>query len=406
MNAPGTGLRSGPNCPPAPRVATPTGAPARPAWGWGLGGVLLALICVTVVVLGSPPWAPVQRAPDAAVACAEPAPGTAAAYTAAFAHLPGGWLAGDQVSSAALPDGRIVWLFADTLVSTGAADDPDVHCIHSSFVLQSAGCFTPLLGPAGDGVVPAPAQEQWYWPQHAVVDGDRMWVTVLRVTGGEPDSPDFALLGVDLAEFAMPRNGLPHLVAVHTTPASGAGDFGVLWGTALVTEGRTLYVYGTRRTSEPLVGKQLLLARVPLSRVAEASAWRFRTLDGWSAAAEDAVVLVPAHGGVSTALSAHRSSAGWVLVTKRDDFLGDAVVALVGPQPWGPFRERVLFDSTSRGTSLEYLAMAHPEVTLDDGSLLVSINRNDTSLGTVLRDPASFRPRFHAVAGLGSPHTE
>lgn len=401
MHAPGTATGPGSALPGQRGLPVLRPSPA----GRGIGRVLLALMCAALLLLMAPvPWPPLHGRPEAPVGCAEPAPETADAYTAAFARVPGGWLAGDQVSSTSLPDGRILWVFADTLVDAGeTGTGAGVRFIHSSFILQSAGCFTPVLGPAGDGVVPAPGPGQWYWPQHAVIDGRSVWVTALRVTGGQANTMGFQLHGVDLAEFELTADGTARFVTMHATPASEAGEFGVLWGTALVADEAELYVYGTRRTTDPLAGKQLLLGRVALSQVAEASAWRFRTRHGWSADPADAAVLVPAAGGVSTSLSAHRTAAGWVLVTKRDDFLGDAVVALLGPDPWGPFQEQVLFGSTTRGTALEYLAMAHPEVTLADGSLLVSINHNDMSLSTVLRDPAAFRPTFHAVTGLGTP---
>ncbi len=402
MNAPGTATGSG-----TPRGPGAAGVPrSRPTLvsrivGW----VTLALALAAVpLMVGPAPLPPFDSDSEPPVPCAVPAPGTAAAYTAAFARLPGGWLGGDQASSTALPDGRILWLFADTLVDAdGAGTDSGVRFIHNSFVLQAAGCFTPVLGPTGNGVVPQPSPGQWYWPQQGVVDGNRLWVSALRVTGWLPNSTDFTLHGVDLAEFALTEGASPRFVAMHATPASTAGDFGVLWGTGLAADGEHLYVYGTRRTTDPMVGKQLLLGRVPLSRITERSAWQFRTSSGWSDDPGDAAVLVPAAGGVSTSLSAHRCGSGWVLVTKRDEFLGDAVIALVGPEPWGPFSERVLFGSTSRGTALEYGAMAHPEATLDDGSLLVSINHNDLSLSAVADDPVAYRPTFRAVPGLGSP---
>ena len=209
------------------------------------------------------------------------------------------------------------------------------------------------------------------------------------------------MLGVDLAELQTIGDGPPRLVAVHATPASRAGELGVLWGTGVGRDGDTLYLYGTRRVPNAPTGKELLLARVRLAGLTDPSAWRFRTATGWTGDPDRAAVLIPAPGGVSTALSAHRSGVGWVLVTKRDDFLGDAVVALVGPHPWGPFQEHVLFASRTTAGRLEYLPMAHPEIPLLDGSLLVSLNHNDLDLNVVLADPAAFRPTFHTVHGLG-----
>jgi hypothetical protein len=396
MRTQGTVLRTGPDLSPRTLPAAPRHGGTRSAL---VAGIVMALLSALSLLLTAPLWRGVERGPSAPVTCDVPAPVTAEAYAAAFAHLPDGWLAGDQASSTPLPDGRVLWVFADTLVRDAGGGGE--RLAHGSFVVQTAGCFTPVLGGSPDGVLPAPESGEWYWPQHAAVDRGRIWVFALRVAGGRPNAMDFRLLGVDLAEFDLPWGGTPRFVTLHRTPASDAGDFEVLWGAAVAVQDELLYIYGTRRVDDPLVGKQLLLARVPISRVTEQAAWQFRTSMGWSADPDDAVVLVPARGGVSTALSAHRSTAGWVLVTKRDDFVGDAVVALVGPRPWGPFREQALFDSAPCGSHLEYLPMAHPEAALADGSLLISLNHNETSLSTVLRDPAAFRPTFHSVAGLG-----
>lgn len=330
--------------------------------------------------------------------CTTSSPDTAAGYTEAFADLWGGWAGGDQASTVALPDGRILWLFGDTLLATPSATGTptDVRMSHSSLLIQDAGCFEPVNGPGGGSVIPDPSADTWYWPQQAVVDGDRLWVTALRVRG-DSGSLDFALQGVDLAEFALGAGGAPTFVAIHRTPASDAGDYGVLWGTGVAVSDGTAYLYGTRRAQEALVGRQLLLASVPVDRIADPSAWRFRTTKGWSARSDDATVLHPARGGVSTSLSAHETEAGWVLVTKRDEFVGDTVVALRARHPWGPFQEQELFDSPDAGPSLTYLPMAHPELRLRDGSLLVSINHNDTDFTTALTEPAALRPTFESV---------
>jgi hypothetical protein len=366
----------------------------------GLTLAFLVVILAVVVSLAVRPGAldsvrdaPGGAPPATAGRCVVPAPTTAAGYTAAFAGVDGDWAAGDQASSTRLPDGRVVWLFADTLVGG--------RLVHNSLVLQDQGCFKAVPGPDRGEVIPNPAPGTWYWPQHAIADGTRVWVTAVRVAGTSSGFLGFRVLGVDLAEFEVIEGGSPRLVAVHATPASGAGDFGVLWGTGVGREGTTLYLYGTRRVpgSTP-AGKELLLARVSRTNLADPSAWRYRTITGWTRDPAQAAVLVPACGGMSTALSAHRSDLGWVLVTKRDDFLGDAVIALVGPDSWGPFRERMLFASTTTAQRLEYLPLAHPELPLEDGSLLVSLNHNNIDHNVVLSNPAAFRPTFHAVHNL------
>lgn len=372
----------------------------------------LCLLVASAVTTGFPGHGPVARAlaasthatsTSAAAAagatragtCTVPAPTTAEEYTRAFASLGASWVGADQTASTVLPDGRVLWLFGDTVQgSLEAGRLTGGHLVHSSFVMQDRGCFRVAAGHYAGAVLPAAGDGSWYWPQQAVVAGSTLWVTVLRVSGGSTGTLDFHLLGVDLAEFRLLPGGAPRYVAMHATPASQAGDFGVLWGTAVVRDGSTLYVYGTRRVAQPLSGKELLLARVPVARVVDASAWSYRTDSGWSSTPTDAVVLRSSQPGVSTSFSVHRSGATWTLVTKRGEFLGDTVVALEGAAAWGPFAERSLFSAPSGGTRLTYVAMAHPEARLADGGLLVSVNTNDLDPSTVLSDPSATRPVF------------
>ncbi len=337
-----------------------------------------------------------------AVPCPVPAPDSAAGYERAFDSLSGGWAGGDQTSSTLLPDGRVLWLFGDTLQGTWTPEGALIggRMVHNSFVIQDAGCFTPMTGPGGAEVIPNEPDGQWYWPQHALADGSRLWVTAMRVAGIAPNSLSFSIRGMVLAEFTLRPSGLPRFVGLHRSPASEAGDFGVLWGTGLAREGALVYVYGTRRSLQSVLGRDLLLASAPLARLTEPSAWRYRTASGWSPDPTRAAILVPADGGVSTALSAHRSDAGWVLITKRDEFLGTDVVALEGDDPWGPFTIHTLFAAPSEGNEMAYQPLAHPELALRDGSLLVTVNHNNTSLAVVLRDHEAFRPTFTAVDHL------
>lgn len=159
--------------------------PWRPVGrAWSAVLTLAALVVVLAVVVALTVWpaghvtiphaAPTGSAPTAGAApCAVPAPATAAGYAAAFAAVDGDWAAGDQASSTRLPDGRIVWLFADTLLGG--------RLVHNSLVLQDRGCFTAVSGPDHGEVIPNPSPGTWYWPQQAIADGTRLWVTAVRV---------------------------------------------------------------------------------------------------------------------------------------------------------------------------------------------------------------------------------
>lgn len=372
--------------------------------------LLVSLILVAFVLLlpvpapNAPPALQLPaRTTISGVECTVPAPDSAAGYKKSFDSLSGGWAGGDQASSTLLPDGRVLWLFGDTLQGTWTPEGPLIggRMVHNSFVIQDAGCFTPVNGPEGREVIPNTPDGQWYWPQHGLADGSTLWVSAMRVAGRGQHGLAFSIRGMDLAEFTLHPGGLPEFVGMHASPATHAGDYGVLWGTGLARQGSRVYLYGTRRSHRSVLGRELLLATVPMSRLTEPRAWRYRTTSGWSTDPTRAAILVPAEGGVSTALSAHMSRAGWILVTKQDEFLGVAVIGLEAREPWGPFTIQTLFAARSVGDEMAYQALAHPELTLSDGSLLVTVNHNNTSLAVVLRDQDAFRPTFTAVDPLG-----
>lgn len=370
-----------------------------------LAMTVAALLTLTATTAPSPLGQPGSASVGVAASpeCHRVAPATADEYNRAFEEIPGGWLGGDQTTTTRLPDGRTLWVFADTLWRDRhrrAKLHPGVRLAHSPFVLQHHGCFAPVSGPGRGPVIADPGDGTWYWPQQAVVDGDRLWVTLLHVAGVYGRGLEFQLLGADLAEFSLRPGGEPEYVATHPTPASDAGDFGVLWGASLARSGDMLLVYGTRRMQCPCLGKELLLATVAASEIADPYAWRYRTDFGWSDMPAEAAVLYPAEGGVSTAFSTHLGSRGWTLVTKRGEFLGNTVITLTATEPWGPFLSQDLLYSPSVGSHITYLPMAHHDVPLSDGSLLVSINHNDLRWQHVLNHPEEYGPEFTGVFGL------
>jgi hypothetical protein len=114
-----------------------------------LAGVAVAAVIGSVhrpVAEPVTPYAPVAHASVAAkhvapVGCTKPAPITAAGYKALWATLdPNHWGAADVSISVPLPDGRIVWLYGDTLSTHGF--------VHSSAIVQDKGCLHVVNGGA------------------------------------------------------------------------------------------------------------------------------------------------------------------------------------------------------------------------------------------------------------------
>ena len=369
-------------------------------------GLLLAVLLVLVLVLALPRPTATAAPPAAArpAACAVPEPTSARGWQAAFDGLDDPtWSGGDQGASLRLPDGRVLWVFADPFRGEQRADGSRAagsSFVHNSLVLSDRGCLRGVTGRGGAEVVPDATDGQWFWPQLAVLDRGRLFLSVLRVarTSSASGATGFRTTGTWLAELSYAPGGTPSFRALHRTPSSGTADTAVQWGTAVASSGGWTYVYGTRRVPLPGVfGRALHVARVPAGRLTDLRAWRSWDGRGWVAGADRAATVRDAVGGVSTSLSVWRSRSGaWQAVTKEDEFLGQDVVLLRARHPAGPWTEQVVGSSPSgrRPGETTCTALAHPELAVRGGGLLVSVSRNDDDWGDHLADADLYEPQF------------
>jgi hypothetical protein len=86
-------------------------------------------------------------------------------------------------------------------------------------------------------------------------------------------------------------------------------------------------------------------------------------------------------------------------VTKEDDVYGRVVIAGTASSPTASFSRRVVLSAPSgqRPGELLYNALAHPELRLSDGLLLVTVCRNNTDLRRMWAEPDLYKPQFAAV---------
>lgn len=326
------------------------------------------------------------------------APDTVAGYQRLFDSLDGDWAGGDQAASVELPDGRTLWLFADSVSGRVGPEGgylPGWRIRHSGFVLQDRGCLTAVAG----SPLPELGPDDWYWPNSAFVVADRLVVLAMHVHRTGPGLVDFAIGGSAVATFDLPPGRAPGLREIVTGPGRPGGT---LWGAGVTVLDGWAYVYGTR--SEPgAFGRSLSVARVHPSAVADPAAWTYFDGRCWVRDAERAARLVGAVKGVSTSVSPVSLPGGGVaLVSKRDEVFGDDVTAWTAPRPWGPFtaREPALFRAPSLRVpgELVYTPQAHPTARLADGRLLVTVCRNNLDLRAIGTDARLYRPQFHGVS--------
>ena len=325
-------------------------------------------------------------------------PTTGAAWERLFDSLRGSWAGGDGAASLRLPDGRMLWLFGDTFTGSVRSDGSrgsDSQIVHNSIVVTSGSCARVL--PTASAALPGRAGT-WLWPTAGVVStrgakGRASTITVFaqRVRRTGTGAFDFEQVGTAVATLTVPWSGVPTVGRVRDLPRSRT-----LWGAGLIADGATTWIYGTRAVHEPWVfGRDLLLARAPTARLADVASWTYRTRTGWTADADDAVVVRPARDGVSTVPSAVRIGTTFVLVTKAQEFLDPTVVALTSTRAWGPWTEAPLFRAAGSGSVLRY----SPAVVAGAARarLIVVVSRTSTSLSQLAADVEVARPTFTDV---------
>ena len=345
-----------------------------------------------------------------APACQRVTPTTAAGYQRMFdAKNDWTWSGGDQAATVRLPDGRTLWLFADTIqgreTRTGGYA-AGWRMVHNSFVLQDRGCLRGVTGPNGGEVIPNPTRSTFYWPQSGVVTGGRLVVFSLRVRRTGTGPLDFVAVGTDAAVFSLPtsRAAAPKLLRVVPTPASSTPESRPAWGQAVVADGGYLYVYGSAKvTGELVFGKAVHLARVPAGELLTPSAWQYWDGEGWSVSAADSRHIVAAEpAGWSTSFTVARTEDGlFQMLTKENEFLGTDVITGFSEVPTGPFTRRLVAKYPTLNTTPKqvfYTALSHPHLKVSAG-ILGHICRNtfSSSLAAVGRDADRYKPQFFPV---------
>ena len=209
----------------------------------------------------------------------------------------------------------------------------------------------------------------------------------------------------------------PDLISLppYTPPAGGTP---ILWGASLLEAGNTVYIYGTQSPNLSAPGRQLYLARVPVSQLTAFSAWRFYTGAGvWSAGQADArpVRLSGSGATVSSGFSVVQAGHRYWLIQAGSAVAPD-IDAYPASAPWGPFdfaAGRLLYRDPAIGLDAAHdyriLYEARVEPALSGHQMLViSYNVNSEAVTTGCVPMSAFTntvtmPRFIAVplAALG-----
>ena len=309
------------------------------------------------------------------------------------------WQAGDIGASTRLPDGRIVWVFGDTVRSPGVSP----RVVANSMLVTRGLCTSQVETRDRGPVIPDRAEGSVHWPMSVatLVRGDQTLLVVVsaRIRRGAAGAFDFAYLGSSATVFDATGAGAPQLRSqLDITPDDPAADQ-VNWGSAMTVQGSWIFVYGTRLPSTTSFGRALYVARAPVAAARDRGTWQFWDGHRWSSDQAAAAAVLPAPGGVSQTLSVDVVDGRYLIVSKRDGDLGSTVYSWTSDSPTGPWTPRrgVHADFEDAHGQLRYAPLAHPDITLADGQLLISISRNTTDFRRLLSKPSLGRPVFAEI---------
>ncbi|MDK1476156.1 hypothetical protein QNO07_22505 [Streptomyces sp. 549] len=346
------------------------------------------------------------------------------------------WTGGDGSRSVRLPDGRTLWLSADTFLDRvhggRSRDERPVWVRNAALVMDEDGRLERTVLGAGPGALfpglaAADGREVWRWPVQAVVEprtpGAEEQVVRVLLWQREAGSGEW-VYGVPRATEVATLS-LPDLAVESITPVDTPEDADparrVLYGTAAVRSGGWTYVFGADEGTARGGASGAHVARVPPGRLADPSAWRWWDGSRWQreAARSAELPVGPDEArGASNTYTVVRRGGTWLLLTTDaggPDGRGlTTVTSYWSCSPQGPWRgpsdvlEPPLPPGGEAAGAAPYNPQAHPALDAPDGGdppreLVLSYDVNvPESVAAVQRDVALYRPRFVRLE-LGRP---
>lgn len=324
---------------------------------------------------------------------------------------------GDQSTSIKHPtSGKVYWIHGDTILGTEnpetGAYDPGWKMISNTILIQLNNELIPALVSGSGEAVPRPessteANNERYWTQGAFFANNHLYVLCQRVENDASQGYGFKVTGVEMAKFSVRWDGKLTLVAMIATPstgiAGGPGASKIQWAGDAINWGGYVYIYGyTAAESNPFVAQYSYVARVLASQVENPNSWKYykKSNNTWvssmSQLSQDTVnqpdALVPSQVGSVRVINGKVN-----MLHKPWNGFGSAVNLEVGLLPQGPFTSYHVFDSPAGSNDYTYMPMLHPEFTMANGQILVSINRNADLFGVVAHDADKYKPQFRTI---------
>jgi hypothetical protein len=333
-------------------------------------------------------------------------------YDALFSNEDG-WTGGDGAYSVALNQHTIAWFFGDTWIGQiKNGRHVNATLVNNSVALQH-GRHPPeaemdfYFGRAGDGSPAAlirPADGRgWFWVFDGVLTAKGLYLFLIQVerTAGNAVF-DFKVIGSWLGHIenfaALPSAWRVRQSQIPWSKFSASES--ILWGSAVLQVDNLLYIYGTKEdTGSTDRKKYMILARVPVSRLADYSRWRFYADGHWVSEFRKASRL--------GAEMPNEYSVSYIPVLKQyvavysQDGLSKNILARLSPKPQGPWSDAVRLyqcpEAKWDNSVFCYAAKAHAILSQTPDELIITYIANSVDFNKTANDARLYRPRFLRV---------
>ena len=271
------------------------------------------------------------------------------------------WAAADGAYPVNLPDGRVLWMFGDTIVGRVRSDASIANpwkFVRNSLVVQQGACFTPLMGGSRGNRVDAilhPTFGDWLWPTGGVVENGGNTLRVFMLHMRYHDNPntemfDFEFIDVMVATYSLPNLGSPTVQSLAQLPAAPN------YGEAVLVPGGAdpyLYLYGHTGVFFQSPPKHYVARVLVGNETAVNPGWEYlvdASTNTWSTD-KNLAAPVPFPGtpnnntppapdterGPLDALSVIAHGGGYIAVAKPAGALDDRIMTWSAPAPYGPW---------------------------------------------------------------------
>jgi len=331
----------------------------------------------------------------------------------------GSWVGGDVAESVPLGNGRVLWLFGDSLLGSISGSHRRISAIVNNSVAIQKGTdpqkATMEFYAGSNGGIPSAFIRPergggWFWLSHGGIRiGGSLYLFMPRLQriGNESSVWGFRTDGVFMSRISNP-DAVPdrwiirqfRLPWFHRDSTGNERYFGI----SPLQDGKWIYIFGADY-SKSTGRRNLLISRVKPGDLERFSSWEFYAEGRWQKNFMKASGLCP-HVGAEFSIKRLSSYGKYVLIT-TDDGLSDKIMMRLADSPEGPWGPPAIIyqaPEPRRDPSLIcYAAKAHPEIKRRSDELIVSYVCNSQDPRKLTSDAHIYFPEFVRVRFLTPP---